>query len=119
MTAEPCKKCRAALEASRNAALSCLCATCYGAADDHLVLVRVVLPRWNVIQWYLVEKARLARDLVREQAGATTPPGQIGAALRTAHVRTVPLERARDRVVHVGGGRGWPSARRRASHGAS
>jgi len=102
---EPCKSCGAALEPTRNAALSQLCAICYERADDHLVLVRVVLPRWNVIQWYLCDGARYARDLVREQASAGTPSGQINAALARAQVRTVPMESVRGRVVRVTGGR--------------
>lgn len=102
---EPCKRCGAALEPSRNAALSCLCAACYASADDHLILVRVTLRKWNVIQWYLCDGAKHARELVREQAGATTPDGQIATALRTAKVRSVPLATARDRVVQVGSGR--------------
>lgn len=53
-------------------------------ADDHLVLVRITIKRWNVIQWWFMEPDQDWKKTVAEACAATVLPIDIRNALRTA-----------------------------------
>lgn len=58
-------------------------------ADDHLAIIRVSLPRWSVVQWWLMASVRDWRTLVANYAACGTMPLEIRAAVDRGRARTI------------------------------
>lgn len=79
-----------------------------GCVDKHrpvadMVLTRIALPRWNVIQYWLRLPEDRPKDLVRGNVAATSMPASIEAALRTARITTwkQPPDKILDHAIDV------------------
>ncbi len=58
-------------------------------ADDHLVLVRIALPRWQVIRWYMLASVKDWRAAIMADDRAVCTKPKINAACNAGSARTI------------------------------